>query len=320
MKKIGLFFVILSFGLRAGELPGEFFSISMYSEYFRQNIENKITQMSQNFVKVVSPGEVYFFSNSETSCQNGEKVPARQKIMSISFSKELKGQEYTESRIYKGCGGHVSFKEILRVSGASSELHTDKEIFEGKMDLDSPESQRAMSYELKDGEGKLVFSGYFKRFGKSTSTVFKLGDSKFSTRTTDVTAQGKKVIFKAYPFEFNQSRNGYRINFDSNGNGTLMALITDMNTIYYNNNRERTSMANFQGSFNLGGLDIIMDSMLAELPETKFVTTGTQDAKMLEELRTAQTFLISGTQLNLVRELVEKYIKAVEEGSIVDNR
>lgn len=304
----------------AGELPSEFFSISMYSDYFRPNIENKVTQMGQNFVRVVTDSEVYFTSNSETRCQNGKKVPARQKIMSLSFKKSLVGDEYSESRIYRGCGGSIAFQESVQASGANKELHTKKEIFEGKMDLDSPEALEALTYELQDGEGNLVFAGYFKRIGQGTSTVFKLGNSKFASRTTNKTSAGKKVVLRAYPFSFHQHRNGSEIEFNSNGDGILMALVTDLNTIYYGDDRQRISMAEFQGNFNMGGLDVIMDSMLAELPETKFVTTGTQDAKMLEELRTAQTFLISGTQLNLVRELIEKYIKAVEEGSIVDNR
>ncbi len=81
-------------------------------------------------------------------------------------------------------------------------------------------------------------------------------------------------------------------------------------------------MAKFQKAFHMEGLTYPVMSVLVELPTTDFVSSGSKSARMLEELRNAQTWLITGgaAQINLVKILIDDYIKAVDKGMISDNR
>jgi len=88
---------------------------------------------------------------------------------------------------------------------------------------------------------------------------------------------------------------------------------------YFDANKNQISFIEFQKSFTLNGFNFIMDSMLIELPKTKFASLGNQNARLLDELRNAQAWVTSG-QANLVRSYLESLIKSIREGYITDTR
>lgn len=321
MKRLLLGALLCGQAAGAGLAP-ELFGAESFSQQFRSFLINKITQMDQNFIREVQGREVYYYSNKWVRCQDSTKAAPRQKLFRINYAQSLEEDKYAEHRFYYGCDGGLAWRETIRAEGVEQNLHTAAEILTGEMNLKAAGEYERFSYELADSESNPVFSihGHLLEGGGSMS--FSLSGDLFMRRTISESETGKVVRYYSSPFQFNLDRNGYRFNMSSSGafEGFLEARLGEANTQYFNNKRERISLAEFQQKFIFHGGKFIMDSLLAALPKTEFVATNMAGGKMLDELRNAQTFLISGTQLNLVRNLIEEYIKAVQKGAIVDRR
>ena len=63
-----------------------------------------------------------------------------------------------------------------------------------------------------------------------------------------------------------------------------------------------------------------MQVWLRRFPTTEVTSSSGSNQRLLNELRIANSRLLNGTELNLVRILIQQYIQAVEKGEFVDNR
>ena len=319
------FFLLATFLLGkayAQELPSEFITAHSYTDLFRAALVTKLAQMDQNFIRSVVGDELYYQSTKEVLCPGGKSARPGQKLLRLQYHAEVNDKLVSERRSYYGCDGNVAFTETYQITGTGIKPHAKADVFSGKMDFRNIDQADSLNYELRDGEGRAVFGVNYRKDQKMASTVFSVATSRF-LRSQITQVDGKRIVrYFSYPLEFFFSQNDYTL--EAKGSAMFKnyvgAVLTSDNTWYHGPSKERVSMAQFQGLFHFHWSAPMMEALLAYFPETKFVTSGMRNSKMLEELRNAQTFLISGTQLNLVRNLVEEYIKAVQEGAIVDNR
>ncbi len=324
MDKIRIVFLLL-FSLNVGalELGPEFLTAKSYSDQYRSILVNKLKQMDQNFIRDINGPEIRYISKEDTTCLDGTKVEKNQALMRVIFDNKLKEDKYTEVRDYMGCNGKVAFQEYIEIKGINQALHNLSDFYASRLKLGAVKNYKNFEYTLFDNQGERVFSitnEVLSKENKNNSEMnFFLNNQLFFKRIIN---NEKWITYHSYPLSFSMNRNGYSINIKSAGRfqRPIMAHITPYNIEYYNEDQERVALAKFQENFTVNGFNFIMDSLLAYYPQTSFVTSNLQSSKLLTELRDAQTFLINGVQLNLVRNLIEEYIEAVQKGEIVDNR
>lgn len=321
MDKIKPFFIFLIlFQLHAQELGAEFLTAKSYTDQFRSFLLNKLKQMDQNFIRDINQGEISYISNENVTCLDGTDVEKNQPLMRIIFSPKLDGENYHEVRDYMGCNGKIAFQESIEVKGIDKPLHSIKDFYQNKLIISKIREYKEFTYSLIDNHGERVFSYHSSQISPNHEEMdFYLNNQIFFKRQI---LNKENVTYNSYGINFKMDRNGYTFSANSNARFSrpISARITPTNIEYYNPMQRRVSLAEFQKFFVLEGFNFIMDSLLAYYPKTTFVTSNLQSSKLLQELRDAQTFLINGVQLNLVRNLIEEYIEAVQKGEIVDNR
>jgi hypothetical protein len=311
--------LIISLPCFAIELGSEFLTARSYSDQFRPLLLNKIKQMDQNFIRNINQGSITYISRNDEVCLDGSHVEKNQPLMQILFDQKLKDKNYEEVRSYVGCNGRVVFQEVLFIKGIDSLLHSQDDFYNYKLDLSKASTYDEIQYFFIDDHGARTFAINGQKSNKLSEMNFFLNNQLFMKRIIE---NDQWVSYSSYPLHFKMNRNGYRFETRSSKrfHNQLRANVTKNNIEYYNPEGERISLASFQENFTVSGFNFIMDSFLAYYPKTEFVTSNLQSSKLLNELRDAQTFLINGVQLNLVRNLIEEYIEAVKKGEIVDNR
>jgi hypothetical protein len=96
---------------------------------------------------------------------------------------------------------------------------------------------------------------------------------------------------------------------------------------FYDPTGNRMSLTNFLSLFD----EVILTGTIARLqsilnyhtyyfPTTEVLKSGAQSQKLLEDLRIAQSRLLTNTEINLVKNLIQDLIIATESGLITDNR
>lgn len=324
--------ILLNIGKEAKasfSLPNQFFGIKRISNEYRLPIKNKLLQLRQNFIEKVYTGGTRFTSNQQVVCPFGIKVTALSPIVKYHYTlktekKDGKTTSY-ENRFLKGCDQSNSIVEKIKVIGDKSYLSSINDIMSGEYDFSMSPGKEVLDYRMFDGFGEQVIRLYSKVTGNNRISYFYLGYEKYMQITYKKIGGKLDVRFRFYPINFNINRNSsqFRMSIPARYDGTYRGIIYDTGAVeYYNEKGIQISLATFQKTFGLNGVNFIMNSMLIELPATQFVNSGNQAARLIEELRNAQNWLIQGgpAQLNLVRNLVEEYLKAAENGLLVDKR
>jgi len=317
--------------LATKQLPPSLKSATSIANEFRLGITNKLIQMRQNFIeKRINNGAV-FYSNKNVVCPLGVKVQKQENLVKYTFSNKVSGagpkKRNSEVRRFFGCADTVSFVETIVSTGERPEVHSRSEILTGKINFQMGELEQSKDYKIKDGKGVQIFRIHQEksRNGNRSTTWFYIG-----LECILKIVQDDKSLFSILKYHFfsillELDRNGFAfsMNIPSRHDGAYTVKVNENSFIeYFNDKSQRIPMAKFQEAFFMESLDFPVVSVLVELPKTGFISTGSESARMLEELRNAQAWLLIGgeTQINLVKLLVDEYIKAVDKGSISDNR
>jgi hypothetical protein len=320
-KSLITFIIFISFALPsfALELGNEFLTAKSYTDQFRQLLLNKIKQMDQNFIRNIEDGSITYISRSDELCLDNTLVTKNIPLMRIILTQSLEDGVYQETRSYTGCNGKVVFQENIVAKGLSAPMHTMDDFHKNNMDFSKVREYSAFEYSFLDEDGGRTYAVVSRTDNDIQEMNFILNNQVFMQRVIQDT---NWISYTSFPLDFEMSRNGYRFRTSSTKrfDNQLRAKINKNNVEYYNSKGERIALATFQKNFTVNGADLIMDSFFAYYPKTSFVTSNLQSSKMLTELRDAETFLINGVNLELVRILVRDYIEAIERGEIVDNR
>lgn len=308
------------------EIPADLLSPQKITNELRLNLVNKIAQMKQNFIQRNFESGIYFTSNERVICPLNTTVERNQSLFKIVSKNEDNSDENdqkisSDKRFYYGCAGKLSFFESLTFEGKEHISTKKEDVFEGKINLKLNQNFNKMTYKMEDGFGSEILRiNTVKSDNSFTSTIF-LNNQKF------IIIKGsknkvEKYLYHFFPLNFSLNRNGYSATNQSSERfmGYMYFIKNSDNQLtYFDSRHNQISFVDFQKKFIINGLDFIMDSVLIELPRTKFASLGNQNARLLDELRNAQAWVTSG-QANLVRNYLESLIKSIKEGYITDTR
>jgi len=302
MRRLSLFIFIFSSvfcSVSLAEIPRNLLSAELFKRDIRLPIENKILQMDQNFIKEDFGRTIKYFSNKEVRCQNDKVIRAGQEIFKIIKQTFITMDRTKEVINYYGCSKTLFFREI------------------------STTSKNGSSYELIGANNLKVYRSLKKKTGNVTVTSLYIDNQDFIKITEKSHKNYKEVFYKRFPFFLYMKINGkpFIYNHEFENAGDYRLRIYPKNRIeYYDYSAKPISLGKFQETVQFRGAASFIGAIFLDLPETKYVNSGTNNAKLLGELRNAQTFLISNTNINFVKNLINEYIKEVEDGNIVDNR
>lgn len=257
--------------------------------------------MKQNFIESDTGQVIKYHSNRSENCQLGEVLTPGRTILKIKKQSVIKANNYEKNITrYYGCKQVESFREI-RIKYENDDL----------------------SYEFFGPDNISLFRTIRKNEGDKRVSHFFLNDQVIYKVIERKREKYEEVLFKKYPFTVNLNYNGGRINFNSSqafNSAYRLKIYPGRRIEYYDDESKLISFNKFQQNIGFRGVSYFVDLALRDLPKTKFISSGNRNTKMLEELRNAQTFLISGNNIDYVKNLINTYIKAADEGNIIDNR
>lgn len=299
---------------------------------FRRPLKDKLLQLRQNFIERKYKQGTRFVSNEIVTCPFGVKVQPLENIVNYSYTQDISKDVQTgkvttiENRTFRGCAKKKTLTERIKVIGDKSYAASEKDILQGNLNLTMDNGGREIiDYRMFDSDGNQVMRLYSKINGKYRFTNYYFGSDKFMQILYEKKNDKLDIKYRFFPFDFILNRNGFQFStkVGARSQGYFRAFVYKSGAIeYFDDKGVQVSLASFQKNFQINGINFIMNSILIEFPVTDFVNTGGDSARLKEELRNAQTWLIGGNpaQLNLVRNLIEEYLQAVDKGLLVDKR
>jgi hypothetical protein len=284
--------------------------------------------MRQNFIERKTQDGSRFISDKNVTCPLGVKVLSNDNLMSLSFSNNYKVNSETkkinsyEHRNYSSCDGSLAFRESIVVVADKKQRHTREDQLLGELDLRFNNEFDSVDYRMIDATGEQVIRSFTSKTKNKLISVISIGNEKYINISIDKELNKKVFRYRFNPITFKVKRNGFEfeMNIPLRFSGHMKAELFDNGRIkYFNPKGIQVSLASFLKEFELNGLDFVMNSVLKSVPKTSFFNTGNANARILEELRNAQAWITTG-QDNLIRNLLEEYIAAVNKGEIVDSR
>lgn len=298
MKIFGFILLsLLSFESLA-DVPAGILSIQKVYEDIKLPIDNKLLQMRQNFIETPRTNTFSYSSDKDITCPNGENVSRGESLLRLVTQLEEQPLKRT-IKTYYGCSQEVAMREMLI------------------------ESATEYRYELTGPQNIPIFSlSKIQTSGESLSEIL-LNNQKIYRIQELKRAQYTEYFYYQNAFKLNFSLNGYNLNFDrrlDNPGKFIMRVFPNGRVEYFDPHGDRISKATFVETFQFRGINYFLDALFQDLPETKFINSGSRNQKLIAELRNAQTFLLSNTNIEYVKNLINEYIKNAQEGELIDNR
>jgi hypothetical protein len=308
--------------------PKQFLSPNSITKELRLGLINKLVQMRQNFIERKTTSGSKFISDKNVSCPLGTKVFKNENLMSLSFSNQYQKNQKTskfhsyEYRNYYGCNGTIALKESIIVIADVKHSNSKQDQLAIELDLRYKDNYDSVDYKMIDGNGDQVLRIVTTKTKTVLNSTISIGNEKYIVISINKLKDRSIFRYRFNPILFKINRNGFNfeMKIPMRFDGYIRAEVFKNGRIHYFNPKGiQISLASFLQEFQLDGFNYIMDSLLATVPKTKFFTSGNENARILEELRNAQAWIISG-QDNLVRNLIEGYIKDIKDGLILDKR
>ncbi len=281
------------------EVPDNLLSSKKFRDEIQLSLKNKILQMNQNFVSTIYGQTARYTSPNSVRCKSQVTVSPNDTILEITKTSKNSESYVKEIKNYIGCSKKISFRE-------ETFSNPERESYE----LTGPDNVRMFKYLkiVKQNRTTTTFSIAGKDFARMVETQ----RDNYSTVHYHFTS--RSVLLKV----FNSMMS---FNTSEKSTSHYWAKIYKTGFIeYYADDYQQISLATFLKNVNLEGINRIVGTLLYDLPETKFLKSGNSNAKLVNELRNAQTFLLSNTNIDYVKNLIDEYIKAAESGDISDNR
>ena len=267
--------------------------------------------MNQNYVFDINKNSVIYKSNSKVFCNTGNIVEKKEVILKVLISQNIKNKMVRESRKYFGCSGFVSFTEIFKFKQSDNNIQGDlqnyltKKINFFEYQLVGPSNEIFVNFKLADKYQGLWFLSQRVLTIKQTKTKF-FTSNKYSFFPYN-------LEFAIFNSKLKFSRSYFRDRFISGKKSHLRFE-------FFNSKSEPISFSSFQNKLQFNFVKDISKELLIDLPKTSFVSSGNQNVKLLNELRNAQAYLDSNTNIDFVRNLILQYIDAATKNRIIDNR
>ena len=280
------------------EIPQGLLSIERVLEEIKLPINNKILQMQQNFVETQNSSVQTFTSQEVVACQSGLTVQPGSPILRVVTESQVIPLNRVV-KTYYGCNQSQSFREVQ---------------------IDTPEEFR---YQLLGPDNLAIFTLLKLRSSTETRSEINLTNQRVYLIQERNLGGIEEYFYFRFPFQINYNQAGFRININDTNEVSghyLVRRYTQGLLEIFSPQGERISKAEFIKNNGFRGVNFFVDSVLQDLPETKFISSGNQNQNLINELRNAQTFLLSNTNITYGRNLIYEYIKLAEDGELQDNR
>jgi hypothetical protein len=308
------------------ELPEIYDVFRTGFQNLRLPIENKLSQLAQNFSIVKDPNGISFRTAKDIICPQGDKVLKDQAVARIQISNHVIDDTIVNHIFYFGCDGNQAFREEIVSTGPGARMFTVDDLFKERItaDIYNMKELTFKEYGLYDQQNVEFFKWNKTIQDNIEVTSLYVEKSLIDRMTVTVESSSRKIAhyFKS-SFNIKFNRNGYNFNakrtVGMNSRDTV--ILDDINgTEILNASSRRISLKQFLEDFTLNGLAWIVESVLIQLPKTSFVALGNRNQKFIQELRDIQSWLLAGINMAVIQAKIEEYIDAAQKDLIVDRR
>ena len=332
MKLLSLFIFLALTPAYALELPKKAFKIDDMIKEFRGPLELKISELQKNYITHISGLNAVFKSHEDTTC-NWVKAPAGEVLAKIQMSVKKDTDRLTESVFYTGCADQLNLKEVVVTTGTDLKPISEKQLYEGQRSFDLKKNENSRFYSLRAWDDEELFRLTLRRLVNGKVAEFYIRGQRFMTMTVSLSEKSTRVSYTLYPYSYKYNRKDSSWSVNRSLATHTITAIRNASGIsrnqFFNSDFEEISASSFQSFFSYS----VLESSLARIssfvkwhnfifPSTEFASSGVQSSRFLDELRLTFTRLLSNTDINLVRNLIQSYIARIEEGviKIIDNR
>lgn len=337
MKKL-LFFIIYlglvsSFALaEAPKLPRDLFSIDDIIKEFRGPLQIKIQELFKNYIVHKKGYHAGFSSHEDNSCLWANS-PQGETLSKVELNIKRTESSLQEFATYTGCRSIKSLKELIVTTGTDLSPITSKQFFAGERSFELKDNEQTKLYRLSSGMDVELFRLNIRRTKNGQVAEFFIREQRFMNITYTFTEEQARAIYTFYNYDVQYKTKLMSWNPRRSRGTYALKVIVKKNAIspitYLSSQNNSISNSIFKRFFSFSVLRGTA-SQLAEFikyhnrffASTEFAGSGALNSRFLDELRLTFTRLLSSIDLNLVRNLIQDYIKAIEDGllRVIDNR
>ena len=312
-------------------LPKDIFFIDDFIEVFRGSFRTKISELNSNYIPYLNNGMISLTSSENVRCKHQSYSPGTP-LSKLHFSSRLKGKSLIETATYWGCNEAINLREVVITNGENLKPIPFQQFKNGvrKLDIQSPDI-KSRYYQITNEHNEELFSLYILKNKLSKSAEFKVAGQKFYTINTNYLPNQTNLTYTFFGHTLTYSVGGSTWkSVNEYGVWSIQVVAKrDREPEYFDPGRNLISLKRFQDYFGWGtaqpsrSLADFIKKHNTFFPKTEFTSVGGGDNKrILTELQQIFTRLLNGTELNLVRNKIQEYIKAINEGKlkISDNR
>jgi len=316
----------------APKLPRVAFGVDDLIKEFRGPLQLKISELSKNYIVHKTGYNASYKSHTNINCLWSD-IPGGEVLAKVQMNFNLSENTLSESAYYTGCKDQLNLKELVVTTGTELAPITKKQFFKGERSFDLKKNETSKLYRLLAWDDVELFRLTIRRTVNGKIAEFFIREQRFMNATYTFSNEQSRVIYTFYGYNvsytrkhsqwsMNRGRASYALKVIANDSGVSPV-------VYLNSDNTPIAAATFQRFFSFS----VLQGTIARLadfikwhnwifPTTEFQATGVQNSRFLDELRLTFTRLLSNTDLNLVRNLIQEYIKSIEEGllKVIDNR
>ncbi len=321
---------ILSVKAETIPLPSSVLGVDDIIEEFRGQLSTKFNDLGKNYITRIVDQSVSFLSTNPYSC-NGVVNNPNAVLTTLQYFYKKTDTELVEKSKYTGCNGEISLVEDVVTRGTNLNPLKFSDFIRGKRSFDLADGENYRLYQATNSDGEEIFKVLIQKNNNSKLVQFFITGQKFLTMNYDYAQDSTRLTLTFYGFNVTYARKyaswNMKMDFTPYKSTVYVSKNSGNQAVYLDNDGKQISLLNFLNGFT----NQIMNTPIKLLygifayhnyyfPETQATQTGAQSQKMLEELRIAQNRLLTNTELNLVKMLLQDYINALEKGLIIDNR
>jgi hypothetical protein len=316
-------------------LPRSLVTIDQLIDEFRGGLTTKVKDLSSNYIATTSPGNVVFTSSMETKCPY-RPLKAGETLSRLSLSVDHKEGELTEVARYFACGGKLSLVEEVITRGRGLTPLPWGVFVKGKRSFALKKGEDFRLYRLRNSKQEELFKVIIQRMSQGTilNATFYIREAKFLNIQYQLNDSMSRAIFTSYGFKVSYHLKHSSWEIDTTGRrGGITKLVVNayaqpVGRVDYIHDSSLVSQGSFQKYIQYAitrksfeKIAQFIKSHLHVFPSTSFRQTGLTNTRFLDELKLAHIRLVNNTEINLVKDLVQQYVQAIEEGTIkIDDR
>lgn len=310
------------------QLPTSVLGVDDIISEFRTQFSTKLVDLGKNYISTFNKDSVYFTNSDVVVCNNIKNTPG-ERLGGISYMYKAGSSDLYEKVQYFGCNQETALIEEVTTVGTNLAPQKFSDIIKGKRSFDLKDNETSKIYKIKNELSEEIFTVYIEKKDNAKYVNYFFLGQKVLSMFYDYGANATSVVINYYGYSASYVRKFASWSFDRGFTPFTNRVYAKKGELVQYLDKENTpiSLSNFVNMFN----STIMNLTVAKLsdiieyhtyffPMTEATKSGSQNQRFLEELRKAQTRLLTNSELNLVKNLLQEFINAAELGQITDNR